>query len=61
MTRDQLWKIYTDKNPQFLDTGSVTMSCESLKKFFDQTWEQAAKSANTDPSTFLDNYFKTKR
>jgi hypothetical protein len=40
MTRDQLWTIYTTKNPQFLDSGA-TFTAAGLKKFFDQTWDQA--------------------
>lgn len=46
MTREALWKIYTDRNPQFLvEGGQVTMSAAGLKKLFDQTWDQATQAA----------------
>lgn len=41
MTKNELWKIYTDKNPQFLGEARFTISPDGLKKLFDQTWEQA--------------------
>lgn len=41
MTKSELWKIYTDKNPAFAGDGQVTMSAAGLRKLFDQTWEQA--------------------
>lgn len=41
MTKPELWKIYTDKNPAFAGDGQVTMSAAGLRKLFDQTWEQA--------------------
>lgn len=40
MTKDELWKIYTDKNPQFLTDGA-TFTAGGLKKFFDTTFDQA--------------------
>lgn len=42
MTQQDLWQIYTSKNPSFLDSGA-TFTAAGLKKFFDQTWEQAHK------------------
>jgi len=39
MTKEQLWKIYTDKNPSFLGDKPVTMSPQGLKKMFDQTFD----------------------
>lgn len=39
MTREELWTIYTKKNPQFLE-GGVTFTPAGLKKFFEQTWDQ---------------------
>jgi hypothetical protein len=35
MQKDELWKIYTEKNPDFL-TGPVKFTSKGLKKFFDQ-------------------------
>lgn len=45
MTKDELWKIYTDRNPQFSGEERFTISPEGLKKLFDQTWDQATKAA----------------
>lgn len=41
MTKEQLWKIYSSRNPQFASDGSVKMSAAGLRKLFDQTWEIA--------------------
>jgi hypothetical protein len=41
MTREQLWKIYCDKNPSFAGEGNVTMSARGLRKLFEQTWDLA--------------------
>lgn len=40
MTKSQLWKIYTDKNPKFLTEG-CSFTAAGLKKFFDTTFDQA--------------------
>ena len=42
MNKDDLWAIYTRRNPRFL-TGPVELTPAGLRKFFDQTWEQAHK------------------
>lgn len=40
MTKKQeLWKAYVDKNPQFDGDGEVTMTAAGLRKFFDQTFD----------------------
>ncbi len=44
MSRDELWKIYSDKNPSFNGSGQITMSAEGLRKLFGQTWEKAEES-----------------
>ncbi len=45
MTKDQLWKIYTDKNPTFLQQDKqFVITQRGLKKLFDQTWDQAFES-----------------
>jgi hypothetical protein len=41
MSKDELWEIYSLKNPAFAGEGTVTMSRAGLRKLFDQTWEQA--------------------
>lgn len=65
MTKPELWKIYTDKNPAFAGDGQVTMSAAGLRKLFDQTWEQAyeqgksvgaAMSKSTASREFYDRF-----
>ena len=41
MNKDELWKTYSSKNPQFEGDGNVTMSRAGLRKLFNQTWDQA--------------------
>ena len=41
MTKERLWKIYTDRNPSFGGDGNVTLSAKGLRKMFDTTWEVA--------------------
>lgn len=41
MTKEQLWKIYSRKNPSFDGDGNVTMTAKGLRKLFDTTWEIA--------------------
>jgi hypothetical protein len=41
MTRSQLWKIYTDRNPSFAGDGNVTMTARGLRKMFETTWDVA--------------------
>ena len=41
MTRSQLWKIYTDRNPSFEGDGNVTMTARGLRKMFETTWDVA--------------------
>jgi hypothetical protein len=41
MTKEELWKIYSKKNPSFNGDGNVTMSARGLRKLFDTTWEIA--------------------
>lgn len=48
MKQDQLWKIYTDRNPQFLTEEQVTMSSAGLKRLFDQTYEKAHEQGVKD-------------
>lgn len=48
MNRDELWKIYVAKNPQFSEEDSrFTMTGAGIKKLFDQTWEMAEKHGKT--------------
>jgi hypothetical protein len=41
MTKERLWKIYTDRNPSFDGDGNVTLSAKGLRKLFETTWEVA--------------------
>lgn len=59
MTKDQLWKIYTDKNPKFLGEGNVTLSKKGLKHLFDQTWDQAVTTTIKTKDIF-EKLFPTK-
>ena len=40
MNKDELWEIYTRKNPRFKSEGA-RFTASGLKKFFDQTWDTA--------------------
>ena len=40
MTKEQLWKTFTDKNPHFL-TGGANLTADGLQKFFAQVWKHA--------------------
>ncbi len=42
MTKEQLWKIYTDKNPHWLEIGANLTPC-GLKKLFDETYSVGFK------------------
>jgi hypothetical protein len=46
MTKQQLWEIYTTRNPSFIGDAQVTMSATGLKKLFDQTWDQGFKAGS---------------
>jgi hypothetical protein len=41
MTKEELWKVYVNKNPSFNGRGNVTMSAKGLRKLFDTTWDIA--------------------
>jgi hypothetical protein len=41
MTKEELWKVYSNKNPSFNGRGNVTMSAKGLRKLFDTTWDIA--------------------
>lgn len=40
MNKEMLWKIYTEKNPDFLTRGA-NFTAMGLKHFFEQTWQTA--------------------
>lgn len=41
MTKDELWKFYVERNPQFGAKGNVTLSSWGIRKLFEQTWDRA--------------------
>lgn len=43
MDKQQLWKIYTEKNPSFAGDGEVTLTAAGLRKLFDTTFEQGVE------------------
>ena len=49
MTKEQLWKIYSKKNPSFNGDGNVTMTAKGLRKLFDTTWEIAMYEGEEEP------------
>jgi hypothetical protein len=49
MTKEQLWKIYSRKNPSFNGDGNVTMTARGLRKLFDTTWEIAMYDGEEEP------------
>jgi hypothetical protein len=49
MTKEQLWKIYSRKNPSFDGDGNVTMTAKGLRKLFDTTWGIAMYDGEEEP------------
>lgn len=42
MSKDELWRIYVEKNPHWLTSGAV-MTPDGIRKFFDQTFDLGHK------------------
>ena len=49
MTKKELWKIYTARNPSFNGEGKVTMTAAGLRKLFDTTWNVAFHDGEEEP------------
>ena len=49
MTKKELWKIYTARNPTFDGEGTVTMTAAGLRKLFDTTWNVAFHDGEDEP------------
>ena len=49
MTKKELWKIYTARNPTFDGEGTVTMTAAGLRKMFDTTWDVAFHDGEDEP------------
>lgn len=45
--KEELWKLYVDRNPKFL-TGPINFTPDGLRKFFDQTFDVAEKSGKEE-------------
>lgn len=42
MTKEELWKVYCDKNPKFADSeAQITLTARGIKKLFEQTYDTA--------------------
>jgi len=51
MTKKELWKIYSKRNPSFDGTGNVTLSAAGLRKMFDTTWDIAMYDGEEEPTS----------
>ena len=51
MTKKELWKIYSKRNPSFDGKGNVTMSAAGLRKMFETTWEIAMYKGEDEPTS----------
>ena len=49
MTKKELWKIYSKRNPSFDGEGTVTMTAAGLRKLFDTTWDVAFYDGKDEP------------
>ena len=49
MTKKELWKIYSKRNPSFDSEGTVTMTAAGLRKMFDTTWDIAFYDGEEEP------------
>ena len=49
MTKKELWKIYSKRNPSFDGEGMITMSAAGLRKMFETTWEIAMYDGEEEP------------
>ena len=44
MKKEELWLIYIEKNPKFIqEDAHITFTTNGLRKFFEQTWDLAHK------------------
>jgi hypothetical protein len=45
MNKEEVWRIYTQKNPCFEQGDPISFTAAGLRKFFDQTWNLATKES----------------
>jgi hypothetical protein len=55
MTREKLWRAYTDRNPSFAGDGNVTLSARGLRKMFNTTWDTAFYDGEEEPCAPKEN------
>ena len=51
MTKKELLKIYSKRNPSFDGEGNVTLSAAGLRKMFETTWEVAMYDGEEEPTS----------
>ena len=51
MTKKELWKLYTKRNPSFNGDGNVTLTAKGLRKLFDTTWDTAFYDGEEEEDT----------
>jgi len=51
MTKKELWKIYSKRNPSFDGEGMITLSAAGLRKLFETTWDIAMYDGEEEPSS----------
>ena len=51
MTKKELWRIYSKRNPSFDGEGMITMSAAGLRKMFETTWEVAMYDGEEEPTS----------
>jgi hypothetical protein len=51
MTKKELWKIYSKRNPSFDGEGMITLSAAGLRKMFETTWEIARYDGEEEPTS----------
>ena len=50
MTKKELWKIYSKRNPSFDGENNVTLSAAGLRKLFETTWDIAMYDGEEEPT-----------
>jgi hypothetical protein len=51
MTKKELWKIYSKRNPSFDGEKMITLSAAGLRKMFETTWDVAFYDGEEEPSS----------
>ena len=51
MTKKELWKIYSKRNPSFDGEGMITLSAAGLRKMFETTWDIAMYDGEEEPTS----------